>query len=122
MKMPFKLAVLLNKLHAAGCGQARREGREFRCRCPAHADNGPSLYLGLTEDAILVNCKAGCTTEAICDRLDHDLADLFFDVTEPWVQRNGECAATDTGAPPGAEELATQVAADGELRHAVYTE
>jgi hypothetical protein len=42
----------------------------------------------MTEQAILLNCKAGCTGQEVCDRLDHDTADLFFDPDEPQVEVN----------------------------------
>jgi hypothetical protein len=60
MNIPYQLAVLLNKLQEAGCGPIRREGPEFRCRCPAHDDGGPSFYIVVAEDRILVRCGAGC--------------------------------------------------------------
>lgn len=34
-------------------------------RCPAHADNGPSLSLRQGDTRILVKCFAGCTPEAV---------------------------------------------------------
>src|SRR5262249_32857813 len=89
MEVPHQLIVLFNKLKSAGCTSIRQEGEEYRCRCPAHNDNGPSLYLRMTEGRILLNCKAGCTAESICDRLDHDVADLFFDEAEPLVELDG---------------------------------
>src|SRR5262245_45018655 len=45
MEVPHKLLVLIGKLKSAGCTPIRREGEEYRCRCPAHDDNGPSLYI-----------------------------------------------------------------------------
>src|SRR5262249_34513649 len=82
MDAPHKLAVLIHKLRAVGCGPVRRAGNEFRCRCPAHDDGDPSLYLRAAGDRILLLCKAECSAEAICDRLDHHTSDLFLDADE----------------------------------------
>jgi hypothetical protein len=43
---------------AAALGNARREGRGWRCRCPLHG--GVSLTLCDGESALLVKCWAGC--------------------------------------------------------------
>lgn len=39
------------------------------CRCPAHADNDPSLSLRQGDRGILVNCFAGCTPEDVLREL-----------------------------------------------------
>jgi hypothetical protein len=121
VKVPYKLAVLLNKLNEAGCGPVRQEGDELRCRCPAHEDSSPSLYLAVADGKILVRCNAGCETVEICNRLDHAVIDLFFDQAEGWVDPSEE-VLTDGGpaSPPTAVENATPVGDD--VRHAVYTQ
>jgi hypothetical protein len=43
---------------AAALGNARREGRNWRCRCPVHG--GCSLALCDGRNALLVKCWAGC--------------------------------------------------------------
>jgi hypothetical protein len=142
MYVPYKLAVLLHKLREDGGGPIRQQGGEFRCHCPAHDDGGPSLYLGLTEDRILIRCNAGCTPEEVCNRLDHAVADLFFDGDEPWIDADGAAGALDgaedphgaadgdhdgaavgqvAAVQPGCTALtATAQATDEMLRHAVY--
>src|SRR5271165_3937178 len=106
MFVNFKLAVLFNKLHSAGCGPLCRENGEFRCRCPAHADNGPSLYVRATEDRILIHCGGGCTCEAVCERLDHDLADLVIsaDEQELEVDPNLSIIEGESGSPTAAPQ------------------
>jgi len=79
-----------------------------------------------------VRCGAGCTTAAVCDALDHNLADLFFDPDEPWVELGldggGAPTAPPVGVPcsPGKVTSADGAAESGEdaadLRHAVYAE
>src|SRR5262245_44215466 len=95
MLICHRLAVLLHKLREIGCGPFRTEAGEFRCKCPAHDDSSPSLYLRTTEDRILVHCHAGCTTDEVCDRLDHNVADLFLDADEPWVDADGVASGHD---------------------------
>jgi len=124
MDVPYKLAVLVQKLKDSGCIPIRNEGEEFRCRCPAHADNGPSLYIRLTEDRILLNCKAGCTVQAVCDRLDHDIADLFFGADESTVDWDLGVAVTGdmvTNVASGQEPtVSAPVVGNSNLRQAVY--
>jgi hypothetical protein len=118
----------LNKLNEAGCGPVRRAGHEFRCRCPAHADNGPSFYLAVDKNRILARCSAGCGIEEICTRLDHPVSDLFLDTDDPWVEVDSGFTAIDANHPanpsaPGAESPRPQAApADTGLRHPVYSQ
>jgi hypothetical protein len=132
MKVPYKLAILLNKLQEANCGPFRKANGELRCRCPAHEDNGPSLYIRVPDDKILLHCKAGCSTLEICDRLDVAIPDLCYDEEDEMVELDDELQ-TDDGisgsetvdltatndhpqTPNGAPET------DLELRSAVYAE
>jgi putative DNA primase/helicase len=50
---------------AARLGSAEREGKGWRCKCPAHDDHDPSL--GITEKAgkVLFRCWAGCEQDAV---------------------------------------------------------
>src|SRR5262249_33322347 len=128
MKLPYKLTVLLHKLQAAGCAPIRREGSEFRCRCPAHADHGPSLYVRPTEDRILIHCGAGCSCEAVCDRLDHAMSDLSFAPGEPEVEVDADLNLVEAGGgrepsvppPPPTAAVPDTMPAGEDLRHAVY--
>jgi putative DNA primase/helicase len=40
--------------------KAKRVGRSFVCRCPAHNDGDPSLSIMQGHTAILLKCFAGC--------------------------------------------------------------
>jgi hypothetical protein len=124
MEIPHKSAILLHKLTEAGCGPIRRQGNEFRCRCPAHDDRGPSLYVGVGTGAVLLRCLAGCPLEDICNRLDHAVADLFYPDDEPLVEPDCDGAieiepcAGDVGT---ASSAAASAGAAG-LRSAIYSQ
>src|SRR5262249_31721276 len=102
MDVPYQAAILLRKLHEAGCGPIRRAGLEFRCRCPAHDDGSPSLYVGAGEGALLIQCKGGCSVRQVCDAVDHDLADLFFPVDGHRVELDEGLCLPDAAASPAA--------------------
>jgi putative DNA primase/helicase len=56
----------MNAAELAGkLGNARREGRDWRCRCPAHDDHDPSLAITERDGKLLVVCRAGCEQEAV---------------------------------------------------------
>lgn len=42
---------------------------EWQCKCPAHDDNDPSLWLREREGKIVLHCFAGCSQAAIIDKL-----------------------------------------------------
>ncbi|HEX4609140.1 MAG TPA: DUF3987 domain-containing protein [Urbifossiella sp.] len=96
--IPYPLAVLLTRL-AERCGPVRPAGDEYRCRCPAHDDGSPSLYVRLDHDRILVRCGAGCGTEAVTGQLDLDTADLFVRPDDPAVDWQGAASSTPTTGP-----------------------
>lgn len=63
-----------------------RNGDGWKARCPAHDDKNPSLSITEGDDGrTLLKCFAGCTAEAICDKLNLTLGDLF----PPKERRNG---------------------------------
>lgn len=47
----------------------RWSGRQGMCCCPAHDDRTPSLSVGLTSNAILLHCFAGCTSDEVLEGL-----------------------------------------------------
>jgi putative DNA primase/helicase len=57
----------------------------WTAQCPAHDDRTPSLSVREADDRrALVNCFAGCETEAVLDALGLDWSDLF-----PGSEKNG---------------------------------
>jgi hypothetical protein len=49
---------------AAALGGARREGKEWRCLCPAHNDSEPSLSITEKSGKLLFKCRANCECAA----------------------------------------------------------
>jgi hypothetical protein len=50
---------------AAALGGARREGKDWRCKCPAHDDHDPSLSITERDGRTLFVCRAGCDQAAV---------------------------------------------------------
>ena len=68
--------------------EPKPSGKGFVCRCPAHNDKTPSLYISESADGkILLHCHAGCTPEAVCAEVNITPADLFADKTTPMQRR-----------------------------------
>jgi hypothetical protein len=66
--------------------KARRSGRGFVARCPAHRDRSPSLGITLLANRIIwLKCFNDCDVQSICDALGIQVRDLFCDDTS----RNG---------------------------------
>ncbi len=56
----------------------KKAGSGYIACCPAHEDENPSLSISEGSDKkILLNCFAGCTTQAICTSLNLEVSDLF---------------------------------------------
>lgn len=62
-------------------------GSRWSAKCPAHADNSPSLSVSEGERGILLKCWAGCSMPAICDSLGIQQQDLFFDALDTDPQK-----------------------------------
>lgn len=79
----------------------RKTGKGWVARCPSHTpDRHPSLAICETDDRLLVVCRAGCETAAVCEALGITLADLFLN---PGVSsRRG---SRTTPHPPTKREL-----------------
>ena len=59
---------------------AKRNGRGWVARCPAHDDRRPSLSIAQGNDGrALICCHAGCTIDAICAALGIGKVELFPD-------------------------------------------
>jgi|SRR5262245_11802043 len=59
-------------MHAETIARAlkgRRSGCNWIARCPAHEDRTPSLSIAQAEDRVLVHCHAGCSQDAVIDKL-----------------------------------------------------
>lgn len=59
---------------------AKRNGRGWQARCPAHEDRNPSLRIAEGDDGrALIKCHAGCSTDDILAVLGLRMADLMPD-------------------------------------------
>ena len=54
---------------ARALGAARRSGRWWSCRCPAHDDRSPSLSLRDGERRLILHCWAGCEPREVLAEL-----------------------------------------------------
>jgi putative DNA primase/helicase len=55
---------------ARALGKARREGRGWKCLCPAHDDHDPSLSIAEGEAGKpLFQCRTGCSQDAVIEAL-----------------------------------------------------
>jgi hypothetical protein len=61
----------------------RADGKWWDARCPAHADDRPSLSFSDGETALVVECHRKCTLEAIAAAVGRPVSDFFRD------QQNG---------------------------------
>jgi len=103
MTLPEFEAILVSRdLHP------HRAGAGIACRCPAHEDNAPSLSVGTGLDGrILLNCHAGCSTEAVVAGLGLTMRDLFppGSASAPrarYVMTRGGSASASTVSSPRA--------------------
>lgn len=55
----------------------KQSGDGYMARCPAHDDRTPSLSVKESGGKVLLNCFAGCTTEAVLERLGLTWGDTF---------------------------------------------
>jgi len=70
----------LKSLYQTAGNKARRKGKGWSARCPAHEDQRPSLSVSECDDGrTLVWCHAGCTVNAIRDAVGLAASDLFSD-------------------------------------------
>ena len=71
------LTVVLDRLRGLGIEPAA-SGNGYSVCCPAHEDRSPSLTIGIGDDGrVLLNCKAGCSFDAVLAALRLEKKDLF---------------------------------------------
>jgi hypothetical protein len=68
---------VLAALEAREC-HPRPSGNGWSARCPAHEDRQPSLSIAEGDDGrALIDCKAGCSPDAVCAALGMTMVNLF---------------------------------------------
>jgi hypothetical protein len=90
----------------------RRNGRTYMCRCPCHADRGPSLAVRDSEVGPLVHCHAGCPQGIVVDELKRLGLWPSRDPSAP-VPRPIARPARDTGDDQARTEYARAIWAAG---------
>jgi hypothetical protein len=81
----------------AALPDAKRSGKGWTARCPAHEDGSPSLSIAAgTTRGVLLTCFAGCEPEAIVRALGLDPATILG----AGAGRQRSQARADRGAPP----------------------
>ncbi len=69
---------LINLIEVKTGFGAKKSGRGYSLRCPAHDDTTPSLSVSEGDDGkILVNCFSGCSHANICGSLGIEITSLF---------------------------------------------
>lgn len=69
---------------------AKKSGKGWKAKCPAHEDRHASLSISAGDNgAVLIRCHAGCSIENICDRMGLPVKDLF----PPRAGHNGNGSA-----------------------------
>jgi putative DNA primase/helicase len=72
---------ILKALDKAGKTYRQTDTNQWQVQCPAHDDNNPSLTITEKPDKVLLYCHAGCKTEAVLEKLNLDMTDLFIKQT-----------------------------------------
>lgn len=94
--------LLLSKLPGA-----RKAGKGWSARCPAHEDRKASLSISAGGDgAALVKCHAGCDTAAIVSAVGLKLSDLFAPKAGATPSTNGKPVTTGRTCATANEAIA----------------
>lgn len=69
---------------AAAVGELREiKSGEWECRCPAHEDHKPSLWIKDHGDKVVLACRAGCETADVLTAFGIRWGDLFVSDSKP---------------------------------------
>jgi hypothetical protein len=67
---------------------AKKNGRGWRAKCPAHEDHNPSLSISTgSVGRVLLHCHAGCSVEAIVSVIGLKMADLMPERDPPTMKK-----------------------------------
>ena len=94
---------------------AKRSGKGWKARCPAHDDGDPSLSIHAGDDGrALLKCHGGCSTAAVCNALGVSMNELFSagDGVAPIRSGAARTARRSSATKPNAEGPAFATAAE----------
>lgn len=57
----------------------KKQGREFKCKCPTHDDKVASLQVGDGDKGVVFHCHAGCKTGDIMQAIGIESQDIWYD-------------------------------------------
>ena len=69
---------------------AKKSGRGFVAKCPAHEDRTASLSVTAKEGRILLKCHAGCEAKSVVATLRITFNDLCIDATSSYTSNNSK--------------------------------
>lgn len=102
---------------------ARKNGAGWKCRCPAHDDQNPSLSIDEAEDGtVLIKCRANCDTSAVLSAVGLTMKDLFPTTMNGMnkASTNSKPRSTSTAYPSAAAAVAELERSKGK-RSATWT-
>jgi hypothetical protein len=86
---------------------AKKAGKGWSARCPAHDDRRASLSIAEGDDGTaLIKCHAGCNTSAILSAIGLTWAELFPPKADPTPNRNGRPNPSGRTFPTASDALA----------------
>jgi putative DNA primase/helicase len=69
---------VLGRIERATKLPPKAHGSQWMCRCPAHADQAPSLSVAAGQRGIVLRCFAGCDAGQIADAIGLTMRQLFY--------------------------------------------
>jgi len=87
------LQTVLDAIRARTGHEPVQNGEQWQCRCPAHADEAPSLSVAAGDKGVVLRCFAGCTTAEVAAAIGMEVGELFYDHNAKRKLQNTNCKA-----------------------------
>jgi putative DNA primase/helicase len=89
--------------------QPALSGGQYVAKCPAHDDGRPSLGVRAGDRAILLQCYAGCSPEAIVSAMGLQMSDLFYEPASRHGRNGSNGFGYEVEAYPYRDENGTEL-------------